>query len=512
MGERSSVSEEPWVERFKPRTIREIVGNEGAVREFISWLKAWDEGRFRCLKCGARFHSKSEIFKHIKSEHPRIRRPDLYVADETAAFLYGPPGTGKTVCVEVVARELGYDLIEVNASDYRTAARLKEVVERASTQPVSVFGRKRMIFFDELEGLSGKGDRGAIEEIVRIIEKTMCPIVLSATTVGDGWEDKFRPLMKSSRLIRFDRVPKELVVKRLREICRLAGVEASEDALEVIADASNGDLRSAINDLQAATRGRKALTVEDVLWLSERDRKSEITEVLVRLFSSKTVSEAKDVAGSTYMDYESLFEYVYENVPMFVDDPEDLWRAMELIARADIFLSRAKKTRSWGLLKYFFDHMSLGVVVPTRRPNTAKQLKKALKAAGVDLRRLEVVEGRDGIVVRTRGWVREWAVVNEVVRNFGGSWVFGERVWRVPYIKPPGRVRAMKVTKSLRGLRDGICARISERCHLSRAKALKYYLPYLKAIFKLNPEEGERIARWLDLTDEMVSYLRESPP
>jgi len=70
----------------------------------------------------------------------------------------------------------------------------------------------------------------------------------------------------------------------------------------------------------------------------------------------------------------------------------------------------------------------------------------------------------------------------------------------------------MKVTKSLRGLRDGICARISEKCHLSRAKALKYYLPYLKAIFKLNPEEGERIARWLDLTDDMVSYLKESSP
>jgi len=149
LGERSSVPEGPWVERFKPRTVEEIVGNEEAVREFISWLKSWDEGRFKCLKCGARFHSRSDVFKHIKSEHPRIRRPDLYVADETAAFLYGPPGTGKTVCVEVVARELGYDLIEVNASDYRTAARLKEVVERASTQPVSVFGRKRIIFFDD---------------------------------------------------------------------------------------------------------------------------------------------------------------------------------------------------------------------------------------------------------------------------------------------------------------------------------------------------------------------------
>ena len=156
--------------------------------------------------------------------------------------------------------------------------------------------------------------------------------------------------------------------------------------------------------------------------------------------------------------------------------------------------------------------MSLGLILSARRPNTAEQLRRALKAVGIDLGRVESVEGRDGITVRTRGWVKEWRLINDVVRSFGGSWFFEQRVWRVPYVKPPGRVREMKVTKQLRAVRDGICARISEKCHLSKAKALKYYLPYLRAMFKLNPEEGERIARWLDLTDEMVSYLKGSSP
>jgi len=93
--------DQPWASRFSPRTIEELVGNESAVRQLRTWIRSWEKG----------------------------------VQKQRAAFLYGPPGTGKTCSVVALANDLGLDLFEVNASDYRTRKRLEGLVGEGPRRP-----------------------------------------------------------------------------------------------------------------------------------------------------------------------------------------------------------------------------------------------------------------------------------------------------------------------------------------------------------------------------------------
>jgi len=108
-----------WAEKYRPQTLDEMVNQT----EIVSRLKRFVEER---------------NLPHL-----------LFV---------GPAGVGKTASVQAIARELDYDLLEVYASDYRTKNRMEELIGRAALQILSIFGSRRMILFDEMEGISGRQD------------------------------------------------------------------------------------------------------------------------------------------------------------------------------------------------------------------------------------------------------------------------------------------------------------------------------------------------------------------
>jgi len=231
---------QPWTSRFTPRTLKDLAGNKRAVGRLLSWVRSWERG----------------------------------VPERRAAFLFGPPGVGKTSSVVAVANDLGFDLLEVNASDYRTGKRLDALIGRAAMQSRTVLGRRRMILIDELEGVSGRQDQGGISAVARIVKGTRSPVVLVATSASEGWEEKFRPLRQVSLLIEFSPVPFADVLRRLKTVAREVGVDVDEAVLEFIAERSRGDLRSTINDLESVARGRDRVAFSDVEWLGERDRQT----------------------------------------------------------------------------------------------------------------------------------------------------------------------------------------------------------------------------------------------
>jgi len=221
---------QPWTHRYRPKSKEEIVGNSEAVGKLEKWIKSWEK------------------------KLPKKR----------AAFVYGPPGTGKTAAIQALAMEKGFDLLEINASDSRTKNRIEAVLGKAAGQTVTVFGRPRMILLDEMEGVSGQKDRGGITAISNVIKTTRIPIVLVATTVGENMESKFRPLRSKATLIEFQPVPFSEVYKSLERIARENGVEVHPEALDTLASRSQGDLRSAINDLETVARGKTEVNPCDI--------------------------------------------------------------------------------------------------------------------------------------------------------------------------------------------------------------------------------------------------------
>jgi replication factor C large subunit len=400
-----------WTVKHKPKSTAEIVGNTGAIKTLSDWLQSWNKG----------------------------------VPKKRAAFLYGPPGIGKTVTVEALAHDLHMELVEKNASDYRTEDAINRFAGLAS-QYSSLFGGKRIVLLDELDGLTGNADKGGVKATANVVKTARYPIVLIA---NNAYDPRFRTLRSSCLLIEFKKPSASTVMKHLKRICAREEIQADENAVKFIAQRSEGDVRSAVNDLQALVQGKKRLTYDDVSWLAYRDRQESIFNVLKMIIYGRTSYGAKQAVDMADVDIDMLFEWIYENVPAHLPDPHDLAQAMDALSMADVYRGRIRASQDWSFMRYVIDYMTAGVAM-------ARQNSKV------------------------HGWI--------------------------PF-KFPSRIMMLSRSKAERAMRNRIGLKIRRKCHISAARASKEVLPYLKIIFKNNVQMAAGIAKWLDLDAEMVEYL-----
>ena len=114
-----------WTERYRPETERQLEGNESNRKIIRNWLEQWQNGR--------------------------PKKPGL--------LLVGPPGVGKTTIARAVANDMGWDVIELNASDARNAVAIRKAATNASTHR-SLFmdensNKRTLILLDEVDHLTG---------------------------------------------------------------------------------------------------------------------------------------------------------------------------------------------------------------------------------------------------------------------------------------------------------------------------------------------------------------------
>jgi len=400
-----------WTVKHKPKSTAEIVGNPSAIKTLSDWLQSWNKG----------------------------------IPKKRAAFLYGPPGVGKTLTVEALAHDLHMELVEKNASDYRTEDAINRFAGLAS-QYGSLFGGKRIVLLDELDGLMGNADKGGVKAITNVVKTARCPIVLIA---NNAYDPRFRALRSYCLLIEFKKPPASTVLKNLHRICEREGFQADENALKFLAQRSEGDVRSAVNDLQALAQGKKRLTYDDVSWLAYRDRQESIFNVLKMIIYGRTSYGAKKAVDMADVDIDMLFEWIYENVPAHLPDPHDLAQAMDALSMADVYRGRIRASQDWSFTRYVIDYMTAGVAM-------ARQNSKV------------------------HGWI--------------------------PF-KFPSRIMMLSRSKAERALRKRIDLKIRRKCHISAVRASKEVLPYLRIIFKNDVHMAAGIAKWLALDAEMVEYI-----
>jgi replication factor C large subunit len=403
-----------WTVKHKPKSLAQIIGNKETLQQLVGWVKSWDTG----------------------------------VPKKRAAFLYGPPGVGKTVSVEALANDFKMEFVEKNASDYRTEEAINRFAGLAS-QFGSLFGGKRIVVLDELDGLTGSADKGGVKAITDVVKIAQCPVVLIANS---AYDPRFTTLRTYCLLLEFKKPPAGEVAKHLKSVCENEGIQAEESALKFIAQRSEGDIRSALNDLQALTQGKKKLTYEDVSWLGYRDRQDTIFNVLRMIIYGKTCFSAKQAVNMADVDIDMLFEWIYENVPDHLTDVHDLAQAMDALSMADVYRGRIRSTQDWSFTRYVIDYMTAGVAM-------ARQNSKV------------------------SGWI--------------------------PF-RFPTRIQMLSRSRVERATQLAIGRRVKRRCHISALRASKEVLPYLKIIFKNNVEMAAGLAKWLDLDPEMIGYVAGS--
>ncbi|MBD3193066.1 MAG: replication factor C large subunit [Candidatus Heimdallarchaeota archaeon] len=400
-----------WTDKYRPTNLDQVVGNEKAVAKLRKWFDSWSLD-----------------------------------AKRKAALLHGPAGTGKTSSVYALARERGYEVVEMNASDKRNKASIQNIAAPSSKEGSLISGTraKRILLIDEVDGITGRYDRGGVTTLVKVIKDSSVPIVCTA---NEAYDKKLKALRKHSQVIAYYPVPPIAVLKVLKKISRDQELPIAKEELQFLAKEARGDLRSAINDLQALATQLKHGKATFELLRPRRDQNKEIQQALEDLFHAKSFQEAKRSLDGLDMKYDTLLLWVFENAYKHTSN-QKLAEVYETLALADRYLGRIFRRQSWRLLKYFYDLVTAGVY------------------AGID---------KPSINIK-----------------------------RYTY---PQKIAMYARTRFSRYRTDAIVSSIAEKTHESEQSAREIYLPVVEDLLNGPIEPAAKLAYWLELEDSQIKSL-----
>ncbi len=316
------------MQKYAPRRRSEVVGNRDSVNSIIAYLN--------------------------KFRNPKLRSKLV----KKAILLFGPPGIGKTSSVLAIANGLNFDVVTVNASDSRNKKSLQSV------RNASIFGSLKenlnskivgqILLIDEVDGLSGTADRGGLREIVDIINSTRVPLILTA---NDVTPQKFSTLKKYCELREFKPPSSEEILEILHRIVENESIAASDETLKKLIKMSQNDIRGSINSLQVVTSGKQEITKEDLDVIAYRDTAVEIREFLRTLFVEANGEKAyQQTRVMSDVDYGKLLLLLSDLSIHFIQkhDYNQLALVYDLLAKADVSLTRAQRKMIWSQLAYFY--------------------------------------------------------------------------------------------------------------------------------------------------------------
>ncbi|ELY49785.1 replication factor C large subunit [Natronorubrum bangense] len=401
-----------WTEKYRPTTLSEVRGNNKARDQLKEWAQTWDDHR-------------------------------------EAVIVHGSPGVGKTSAAHALANDLGWPVMELNASDNRKADVIERIAGEAAKSGTLTAGGagRRLVVLDEADNFHGNADYGGSREVTRVVKNANQPIVL----VANEFYDMSQSLRNACETVEFRDVSKRSIVPVLRDICRREGIEFEEDALKKIADATSGDLRSAVNDLQAVAETAERLTVDDVV-TGDRDTTEGIFDFLDALIKEEDAEGALRASYDVDENPDEMLNWIEDNVPKDYEGAE-LADAYGYLSNADRWLGRVRATQNYSYWRYATDNMTAGVAASRR--------------------------GSKG------GWTR-----------------YG----------PPSYWSKLGRTKGTRNTRDAIAERIAEREGTSVATARREILPFLSAMTHhcKNRELTVRMAAVYELDETEVSFVTGS--
>ncbi|MDK2892005.1 replication factor C large subunit [Methanohalophilus sp.] len=403
-----------WAEKYRPQTLADVIGNKSAVEFLWKWACEWEQG----------------------------------TPEKKAVILYGPPGVGKTSAALALASQIGWETIEMNASDQRTASALERVAGSASQMATLTGEYRRLIILDEADNMHGSSDRGGTRAMADIIKKTDQPIVLIANDLY-GISPSIRTFCEE---VKFNSLQQRSIILALKKICKEEKIMCGTGVLEKIASMAGGDLRSALRDLQAVATGKTEIHPEDIA-TAERDTKDSIFKVLSKIFNENDPVAAHKATFDLDETPEDLIQWVDENLPMQYLDKgqtmnEDVANAYRNLSHADRYLGRVRLRQNYGLWKYASFLLSGGVAVSKKHPHSG-------------FRKLQ----------------------------------------------PPSLWRRMGQVRAKRDMRDNIAAKISGHCHEPMRDSRGYSMRLYSRIVE-NDEGAVDVATILKLDADEIAYLK----
>lgn len=422
-----------------------MVGNGPAIARIRAWAEAWTHGV------------------------PPVR----------ALVLAGPPGTGKTSAALAVAADMGWPVIELNASDARNAGTIKRVAtagalnqtfasDGAYAAPGTPGAGRKLIILDEADNLYERGgadagastdsdslDKGGKTQIVETLRLTRQPILLIVNDLYALEKGSGSAIRTLAETVKFQHLQARSIVPALERIAKAESVQADRETLELIAARAEGDMRAAVRDLESLCLGRASITRADVAALGARDTSVTLYDLVRHILKGRPMDEVRRETFAADASPEDLVLWIDENLPKEYRDPRDLAAGYEMLAKADRFLGRAKSTQDYGLWGYAGELATVGVMASRDQAAAAR------------------AQGRDGFVP------------------------FGFPQW----------LSRMSRTKGMRQTKDHIAQGLGRLTHASRRKTRTDQAEAFASIFALDREFAVQMTYELGLEDEEVAML-----
>jgi replication factor C large subunit len=307
-----------WAEKYRPAHLADIVGNTTAVRQIAEWAKNWT--------------NKS--------------RPLL---------IYGKPGIGKTSTAFALANDMNWEMVELNASDQRTAAVIERIAGAGSITASLTGASRKLVVLDEADNLQGTADRGGAKAILECIRQAQQPMILIANDLY-GISPEIRARCEP---VQFKAVPARSIAPRLKYLCAAEKIACSESVLHVIADSAEGDIRSAVNMLYASAIGRERLDDAQV-HTSQKDERVSIFSLISALFGKASDEDLMRLSYEVDDTPETIEQWVEGSVHV-IPDPDSAALAYAHLSRADEYLGYTYRRQYHTLWRYATALMLLGV-------------------------------------------------------------------------------------------------------------------------------------------------------
>jgi len=250
-----------WAEKYRPRSLKELVNQEEIVKRLMKFVE-------------------------------EKNMPHLLFA--------GPPGTGKTTTALALAHDLyGEDwrkyVLELNASDERGIAVIRTKVKEFARSKLPGEIPFKIVLLDEADNMTADAQQ-ALRRLMEMYVETTRFILIA------NYPSKIiEPIQSRCAVFRFTPLKKEDVVSRLKWICQQEKVVCHDDALDVIYEISSGDMRKAINILQAAA-ALGEVTVAHVYKVVGLAHPKEVREIVYLALTGK-FTEARDKLRMLMINY-----------------------------------------------------------------------------------------------------------------------------------------------------------------------------------------------------------------
>lgn len=305
------------VEKYKPKTVADIIGHKEHIQQITTWLLEWNKA-----------------------------------SEQKGILITGPPGVGKTSTVHLIVESLGYHVVEYNASDVRSVSMLKGVMALGMKRL-----RKEVIIMDEVDGLMGGKERGGVGCLADIIRSSTIPILC----IANDMSPKMNPLKNVCLHLKFHRPTKTTIATAILGIAKKEGIAVVKADLETMCEEGGNDIRSILNtlDFRRGTAPQKAgLPPCPLTGIVKENRCVSNKDPLLRLDAFSATQRLMASKHLRMVDAEDLVYVDYSMIPLMVQEAyahasltvEELEKASDLISHGDLIQTATWKTQDWSLL------------------------------------------------------------------------------------------------------------------------------------------------------------------